>query len=509
MKPILTPQQAVQWVQDGMTLCTGGFGGLCHPEALTSALEQRFLSTGAPRDLTLFFAAGQGDRKNRGLNHLAHEGLLKRVMGGHWGYAPKLQTLVLENKAEGYNFPQGVMAHMIRDCAGGRPGTLTHVGLGTFVDPRLQGGKINARTTEELVRLMELDGKEYLLYPSIPLDIAFVRATTADSQGNASLEREAAVLETLSIMQAAKNSGGRVILQVERLVEPGAVPPRACRFPGHLVDAIVVAAPEEHEMLLGHAYNPGITGESRVPVDSLPPMELNERKVIARRCFMEARPGDVTNLGIGIPEGVAAVAAERGEESLILSLESGPVGGIPQGGLAFGACLNFDSLLDTPSQFDFYDGGGLDLAVLGLAELDRCGNVNVSRFGPRLPGCGGFINISQNARKMVFCGTFTAGGLETSVADGKLTIVTEGRIKKFRREVEQITFSAEYAVKDGRKALYVTERAVFELCGQGLRLIEIAPGIDLERDVLGQMEFTPLIAEDLKPMASWIFHEAR
>ena len=508
MGKVISLDQAIGLIPNGATVCVGGFVGCMHPEALTAGMEQCFLDQGRPNNLTLVYAAGQGDGADRGLNHLGHEGLVKRIIGGHWSLAPKLQKLALENKVEAYNFPQGVIAHLMRDVAAGKPGTLTHVGLHTFVDPRLEGGKLNERTTEDLVQLMQVGGKDYLLYKAFPMDVALVRATYAGTEGNATFERECVQLEVVAMCQAVKNSGGKVILQVEGVVEKGSLNPRFVRLPGIYVDAIVIAPQEAHMQTFGTQYNAGFSGEVRVKATASNGMCLNERKVIARRCAMELTPGAVVNLGIGIPEGIANIADEEQiGNDMTLTVESGLVGGTPAGGQDFGASLNYDCMLDEPAQFDFYDGGGLDMAFLGLAEADQAGNVNVSKFGPKIAGCGGFINITQNAKRLVYCGTFTAGGLKLSIEEGKLKILQEGRAKKFRKAVEQITFSGQYAVKKGQPVIYVTERAVFELTADGLVLTEIAPGIDLEKEILAQMDFVPMISKDLREMDPRIFAE--
>jgi propionate CoA-transferase len=503
---LLAAEDAVCLVKDNATVAIGGFVGNCHPEALSVALEKRFLKTGAPLGLTFIYAAGQGDGKSRGLNHLAHEGLVKRLIGGHWGLAPKMGALAIGNKIEAYNLPQGVIAHMYRDIAAGKPGTITHVGLKTFVDPRVDGGKLNAVTTEDIVEILTLRGKEWLFYKNFPIDIAFIRGTTADEKGNITMEKEAVILEGLAMAQAVKNSGGKVIVQVERITKQGTMHPMLVKIPGILVDAVVVASPEDHQQTFAENYNPSYTGEIRLPANGFKPMPMGVRKIIARRAVMELTQGSVVNLGIGIPEGVAQVAAEESMGHLMdLTLESGPIGGVPAGGLSFGAAANPECIVDQPSQFDFYDGGGIDLAFLGAAQIDAKGNVNVSKFGPKLAGCGGFINISQNAKKVIFCGTFTVGGLSVEVKDNKLDILKEGRERKFVSSVEHITFSGDYGREKGSNILYITERAVFSLEKDGLMLIEIAPGVDLEKDVLALMDFAPLISDELKMMDIKLF----
>jgi propionate CoA-transferase len=437
---IVTADEAIELIRDGDSVCCSGFVGIGTPDELIIALERRFAGTGFPRDLTLVFAAAPGDGRDRGLNRVALPGLIKRAIGGHWALLPKLARMATDNLIEAYNLPLGTMSHLYRDIAAHRPGTLTQVGLGTFVDPRHGGGKINARTTENLVSTIDIDGKTWLFYKVFPVNVTLIRGTTADPEGNVTMEREALVLDAMEAAMAAHNSNGLVIVQVERIAAGGTLDPRAVVVPGIFVDRVVVSRPDAHAQTYGTAYNPAFSGEMKVPLGTMASPVLDERKLIARRAAFELPLGGVINLGIGVPEVVGVVAAEeRLLSHLTLTAEPGVIGGTPQGGLNFGATINIDALLHQNQQFDFYDGGGLDLACLGMAEIDRCGNVNVSRFGPRLAGAGGFINISQNTRRVVFAGTFTAGGLEVVVEDGRLRIVSEGSKKKLVESVEQIT----------------------------------------------------------------------
>ncbi|SMC37941.1 propionate CoA-transferase [Papillibacter cinnamivorans DSM 12816] len=511
---IVSAREAANLLKTGMTVATEGFLGIQVADEIFLGIRERFLEEGLPRDLTLFHIASQGDFSNeKGLCRLAEEGLLKRVIGAHFNTMPKLRDMLSENKIEGFNLPQGVISHMMRDIAAHKPGTITHVGLKTFVDPRLEGAKVNQKARDsgyDPVELIHLGGKEYLWYKPVRPDACILRGSYADERGNISFEKEVATLSTVSVAQATRNSGGIVIVQVERIVGAGTLDPKLVKIPGIYVDYVVVARPENHRQTYAVDYDPAFTGHIRVPVSSIPPLKLDERKVIARRAAMELVPRAVVNLGVGMPEGVAIVATEEGiAHHMNLTVESGPVGGVPAGGGSFGAATNPEAILDQGYQFDFYDGGGIDVAFLGIGQCDAKGNINVSRFGTRSPGCGGFINITQNSKKVVFCGNFTAGGVQLEIGNGKLTIRKEGKVHKFIPAVEQITFSGEYAKEVAQPVVYITERAVFEMKPEGFALTEIAPGIDLQKDVLDQMDFQPIIAKELKRMDERIFREEK
>lgn len=503
---IMSAREALSLIKDNDTVTTGGFNGTGVPEDLHICLGELYKETQSPKNLTMVYGAGQGDFNSTGLSWLGHPGMVGKIIAGHYGGSPKLSRFVAENKAKGYNLPQGVLCQMFRDIAAKKPRTISHVGLGTFIDPRNDGGKMNPLTTEDMVELIHFDGKEYLAYKTFPIHIAILRGTSADERGNITLEKEALILETQAQAMAAHNSGGKVIVQVERIVKDGTLNPRDVIIPGIMVDAVVVGRPEYHKQTWIEQYNPAYSGEIKVPMEMIPPLELNVRKIIARRAALELQKDSVVNLGIGMPEGIASVANEEGIlHTLTLTAEPGVIGGMPAAGLSFGASVNADAIIDQPSQFDFYHGGGLDTAFLGMAQVDRNGDINVSRFGPKLQGTGGFIDISQNSKKVIFIGTFTAGGLDVEIYDGVLKIKKEGKNQKFIDAVEQITFSAQQAVSTNQSILYVTERCVFQLTPQGIALIEVAPGIDIEKDILGRMAFKPVISDKIRTMDTRIF----
>lgn len=509
----MTAKEAAQMIPDGATVGTNGFGGAAFPEEVAQEIENRFLETGKPNNLTLFFCAAQGNNQTKGLQHFAHEGLVRRTIGGHYGLANKIGKMVSQNQLEAYNFPQGVMTGLLRQTAAHQPGVLTSVGLGTFADPRLEGGKMNDRTkkAEDLVRLIQLDGREYLFFKSIPINYAIIAGTYADEDGNISFEREGVKAESLAMAMACKNSGGKVIVQVQHIVQNGSLHTRDVEIPGALVDTVVIASDMKYCMQdFAVQYNPGFSGEHRMNLAEFKPAELNNKKVIARRAAFELQKNSIVNLGLGIPEYISAVAAEEGiTDRFTLTVEDGIFGGNPQSGLNFGLSLNPACMVTMPSMFDFYDGGGLDQAFLGFAEGDMHGNVNVSKFGSHLAGCGGFIDITQNTKQVYFCGTFTTGGLKTKIGGGKMQILQEGTINKFTNQIQQITFSAKTAVENDLPVLYITERAVFRLTKDGIMLCEAAPGIDVEKDIFAHMPQKPLVAPDFKRMDERIFRDEK
>ncbi|MCA1060278.1 acyl CoA:acetate/3-ketoacid CoA transferase [Rossellomorea aquimaris] len=500
----------VSSINNGSTLALCGFTlkGAC--ESVLKEIENRFLSEGVPNNLTLLHAAGHSDRVN-GLEHLAHKGLVTRIIGSHWGLAPKWGELIQTNQVEAHCLPQGQLTHLFRAMAGGKPGNFSKVGMGTFVDPRVEGGKMNdkAKANEGIVEVVNILGEEYLFYKEVPIDVCIIRGTTADEAGNITMEEEALKLEAISVAQATKRFGGKVIVQVKNYVEKGTLPPKDVVIPGIYVDHIIQSGDplREHRQTASAYYNPVYCGRLREPLQDAPPLPLDVRKVIGRRAVKELYPDAIVNLGTGIPgDTIGPVSSEEGIlGQLNLTIESGVIGGQPLGGTDFGIARNAEAIIEHPYQFDYYTGRGVDITFMGIAEADSSGNVNVSKFGSKTVGCGGFIDITQNAKKVVFCSTFTAGGFDIKVEEGKLFISKDGKFKKFKENINQITFSGDFSKGNNQEALFVTERAVFQLTEQGLMLTEIAPGIDLERDILSQMEFEPILSPDLKEMDRDIF----
>ena len=507
---IITSRQAADLLEDGMMIAASGFGGCCHPEAITAAVEDRFLDTGKPRDLTLLFAASTGDRKTRGMGHFGHEGLIRRVIAGGWRGTPRLGALALEEKIEAHCWPQGVIAQLYRAIAAGQPGVVTHIGLGSFMDPLHGGGRMNATTPKPLVERVSLRGRDWLLYPSMRLDCVLLRGTTADEDGNICLEDEAFPLDVLAMAQAGRNSGGLVIVQVKQIAARGSLSPHDIRIPGALVDHVVVCQdPAQHGISFAEIDNPAYTGRLRAAAGDLEPAPLSVDKVIQRRAFLELASLDfpTINLGIGIAAGIGRVASEEGFEQYTLTIESGVIGGIPAEELSFGAAVNPTAVIAQASQFDFYDGGGLDIAFLGMAEVDVRGAVNVSRFGNAIVGVGGFTNISQTARRVVYLGSFSAGGAEIAVTQGKLDIVKDGRLCKVVSEVEQISSSPDYAPR-GQEQMIVTERAVFRVVSGKLTLAEVAPGIDVRKHILDRLPEGVIVPDRLQEMDARLFADA-
>lgn len=507
----VSTREAADMITDKARIGTCGFLLTGAAEEILLEMENRFLETSEPKDLTIMWASGIGDGGTvRGLNHLCHKGMIKRVIGGHYGLIKRLIPMVVNNEVEAYNFPQGVLSQMFREMSAKRPGVLTHVGLGTFVDPDFGGGKINDITKEELVQKLNINNKDYLLYHSQEIDFAILRGTESDENGNISFRKEALTLEAYAVAAAARNNGGKVIVQVEKVVKNGTIPPKEVVIPGTLVDIVAVTNDiTNHMQTAGTQYNEDFISNRGIFKEQVKNVPLDEKKIIARRSALQIDlTKHVLNYGIGAPEFVAGVLKEEGISDLFTaSVEPGIVGGIAQGSLNFGSAIAPEAIIDEPYQFDFYDGGGIDVTFLGMAQCDAEGNLNVSKFGPRIAGCGGFIDISQNSKEVVFCGTFTAGGLKIEVKDGKLNIIQEGKVKKFITKVEQITFNGTFEREsNSRKVTFVTERAVFELKKEGLTLTEIAPGVDLEKDVLGQMEFRPIVSDSLKEMDARIFN---
>lgn len=509
MSKVITAAEAARLIRDSDTVALSGFGLACVAQEVLAAIEERWLSEQAPSGLTIVNSSAVGARGRReGLSKIGYEGLVKRWIGGIMSASPALAALASEDKLECYNLPQGVITALYREIAAHRPGLVTKVGINTFVDPRIDGAKVNSVTTEDLVKLIDLEGEEYLFYRAFPIDVALIRGTYADEMGNLTLEHEGLKMEVLPIAQAARNSGGIVIAQAKTVVKTGTLDPNLVRVPGNVVDYVVLGSGANHMQTENTEYNPAFSGQVKVPVSGFKAIPLSERKVMARRAAMEIRRGDIMNLGVGVPAEVGIVMSDEGvSDYALLTTEAGAVGGTAAEDRNFGHSYNALAQLGMHEQFDYYDGGGLDLTILGLAQADRHGNLNVSKFNGKVAGCGGFINITATAKRIVFAGTFTTGGAVYEFGNGTLKIVQEGRFHKFVSDVEQITFSGEQSAKIGQQVVYVTERAVLELRDGVMTLVEVAPGIDIQTQILDQMDFIPEIAEDLKDMDSGLFNE--
>ncbi|MEO6566733.1 MAG: CoA-transferase [Casimicrobiaceae bacterium] len=502
----ISADEAAQLVANGDSiLISGSGGGHAVPEALLAAVERRFHAEGQPLGLTSISVVGVGDRAALGASHLAHEGLLRRAITSALVDSPGLVQLAAEDKIEAYTLPQGVLSQLMRDMAAGRPGLLTKTGLHTFVDPRQQGGRQSPRTPPNFVEVVNMAGEEWLLFRPVPVNVAFLRGTTADEDGNVTMEQEAVFGEMMAMAQATRRAGGIVIVQVKRMARRGTLPAKDVKIPGILVDFVVVDAAQRQTYATD--YDPSYSGELRIPVGDIKPLPFGPRKVIVRRAAMELFPGAICNLGAGVSTGLSTIAAEEGLlDAVYLTNEQGLIGGAPITGRDSGGAQNFAAMIEQPAQFDFYDGGGLDLAFLSFAEVDPQGNVNVSRFGDKIIGVGGFINISQNARCVVFSGTLTAGELDIGWESGRTVIRREGRHRKFVPVLEQICYSADMGRARGQVTYFITERAVFRITAEGLELIEVAPELDIERDVIANMGFRPRVAAEVGRMDARIFN---
>jgi len=488
---VITPDAAAALVPDGATLAVGGSGSLLQvPESLLEAIGKRFELQRRPQRLTVVHVMGLGDHTGRGVDHLAKQGLTRRFIGSHFVLSPVEQALIAQDLVEAVVLPAGTISLLYREIAAGRPGLFTDIGLDTFIDPRQSGGRMNPSTRAGLSRVITIDEREWLFYPAFPIDVALLRATESDGDGNLTMDDEAGLSDNLALAQAARNSGGIVVAEVKRVVPKGAIPAARVRVPATFVDHVVVTQ-HPHQTPIT-AFEPARTGTLPPVHDQVSPLPLTSRKVVARRALQEIAVGDVVNLGVGMANGISYVAAEEGVlENMTLTIEQGIYGGIPGIGLDSGTALHPSALIDMPSQFDFYDGGGLDSAALGFAEVDRWGNVNVVKVGSVPIGPGGFIDISQKAGTAIFCGSLTGGGLVTHIESGRLVIDREGSYGKFVADVEAIAFSGARADRCHQRVIYITERAVFRLHAGRLTLTEIAPGIDLARDVLDLLPFEP------------------
>lgn len=512
----INAKQAVDMIADGSTLCTIGMTLISASESILKEIERRFLEEGHPRDLTFVHTCGQAAMKvPGGMTHLAHEGLLKRVIGGHWGQSPQMMNLISGEKIEAYNLPQGQMANMFHSMALREPGKLSKVGLGTYIDPRIEGAKMNRRTKEngdDVVAIVTVDGEEYIQYKPIPIDTLVIRGTYCDENGNLNTEEEGMVLEVLPAVMAAKRWGGKVIAQVKRVVQNGTFKTKEVTVPGVLIDAVVVCENpfEDHKQTYSWYYDPSFAGLVRVPETAVKQIPYNERKIIARRALMQLEQDAIINIGTGIPNDTVGpiLAEEQANDLVTVTVESGIYGGTPAATIDFGIACNAEALIGHDRQFEFYSGTGVDYTFMGAGELDEAGNVNATRMGDKAPGCGGFIDITSTAKNVVFCSTFTGGGLKVEFDEEKgVTIVQEGKFRKLVKSVQQISYNGKLAQERGQHMWYVTERCVFEMTPEGMKLVEVARGIDVQRDILDLMDFKPLIADHLKETDTRIYRK--
>lgn len=516
MSQFITANEAAKLINDGFITGIGGFGGCSSPDYILKAIAERYDAVNSPANITVVGGISPGDltENGLGLSIIKAPGLIGGIYAGHVGMSPAIGRAVAANKIAGCCVPLGVYSQILKAIAAKNPGVISHVGLHTFADPRLDGCFMNKLAREKMpvpVELIKINNKEFLFYKSFKLDACIIRGTYADEAGNISLEHEPFFSEQQAMAAAVHNNGGIVIAQVLDIFKRGEIHPRKIHVQGHLVDYIVKSPPEFHLQCYGDDnYRPELTGDIKIALKDLKSMSLNPRKICGRRAALELKANALINLGIGMPDSVASVANEEGiADKLTLSVETGIFGGVPVQGVAFGAVINPEAVYQIADNFDLYDGGVLDMAVLGAAEIDEAGNVNVSKFGSRCMGPGGFIDITQNTKKLCFVGTFTADGLKCDIIDGKIKILSEGRERKFKKRVEQITFSGKNAVKNNQEVIYITERAVFKLSKDGVILTEIAPDINLERDILANMDFKPEISENLKIMDERIFRDEK
>lgn len=505
----LSLNEAVSWIQDGDTVAFSGFLLANFSREMVVGIKNSFLNSGHPRDLTIVHAAGCGINNEQGIFELSIEGLMKRYISGH--YLNSIQTAELANRnvIEAYNLPQGVITKLYRAKIENMPGHLSKVGLNTFVDPRNEGGKMNEEAKEDLVEVATVGGEEFLNYKTFGIDVGIIRGTSADENGNITMDEEACYSDALEVAMAAKASGGIVIAQVKNIVDSNSICRSSVKVPGIYVDGVILSQDikEYHRQTGGEVYDPSISGQNKVDLSQRKTkLPLDARKIIARRAAFELKKNAIVNLGIGIPEVIGLVADEENiTQNLVLTVESGIIGGVPLGGRHFGASINAWAAIPMISMFDFYNGGGLDAAFLGFAEIDQCGNVNSSKFGDRIAGIGGFIDISQPTKNIFFCGTFTNGGLKIKVEDGKVNILEEGKRKKLKKRVQQLCYNAQYGIKNEQNCLFITERAVLQPTPKGLKLLEVAPGIDIQKDILDQSEFEIIVDDDLRLMDQRIF----